>query len=141
MPVIVAVQPIDVDTAALTTATAPGVVQQDGGHLLVDPGPAPVPDRPHLIGRTRTRCAELHGVHAEVERGPAAERGVEEAVGRIERCGEPEVGLDEADLADAPPGGEHPIELEVCGQELVQSASMRKRLLARAVATIRAVCR
>ena len=54
------------------------------------------------VGRAEHEVRELHGVHAEVERGPAAERRVEEPVGGIERRGEPEVGLDEADLADAP---------------------------------------
>ena len=74
---------------------------QHGRHLLVDAGVAEMTLGHHAVGVTEDHGDELHRVDAEVEQRAAAERQVEQAVGRVEVAPEAEVGLDEAGVADA----------------------------------------
>ena len=86
--------------AALITPRPPAGVVEHGGHLLVDPGLPDVAVGHHPVGVAEHHGHQLGGVDPEVEQRAAAEGDVEQAVGRVDVPPEPEVGLDEARVAD-----------------------------------------
>ena len=73
---------------------------EHGGHLLVDPGLADVAVGHQPVGVAEDHGHQLRGVDPEIEQRSAAEGDVEQAVGRVDVPPEPEVGLDEARVAD-----------------------------------------
>ena len=74
---------------------------QDGGHELVDTALTDVALGHDPVRGPEHQGAELDRVDAEVQHAPSAEGEVEEAVRRIERRPEAEVGLDQDRVADA----------------------------------------
>ena len=75
---------------------------QHRGDEFVDAGGADRARRGHTIGSAEHERTQLDRVDAEIERGPAAERAVEEPVFGRHRHTEAEVGLHDERLADAP---------------------------------------
>ena len=84
----------------LDHAEAAARVLEHSRHVLAD---ARLPDdalRRDVLDRAEEERAQLDGVDAQIEQSPTAEVQPEEAVVRLDRAPEPEIGLHEQRLAD-----------------------------------------